>query len=263
MITSLQNPQVQKARKLHKRSFRNEHQKFLVEGVRGVVEALSSGATVGPVFVQEGLDGRAVEALNEAGLSSVEVFEVTRPVMGAISGTVTSPGVVALADFVDVEPAKLLSEASGLVSVLAKVRDPGNAGTILRTCRAAGVDALFVAAGSVDIYNPKFVRASAGALFAVRVARDADASWLLTQLGKSGFQRIATDPRGETVYHQLSLAGPTAFVFGNEAWGLADNVAGLVDKRTRIPMAGLTESLNVSIAAAVVLFEAARQREMV
>lgn len=202
-----------------------------------------------------------MEVLENAGLSSFERVEVTQPVMKAISGTATSPGVLALAKYIDCPAMELLSGSLGLVGVLAEVRDPGNAGTILRTCRAAGADAIYVTAGSVDIYNPKFVRASAGALFNVPVARDVDTSWLLAALGKRGFQRIATDPRGEVVYYQINFGGPTALVFGNEAWGIENDVMDLVDIRARIPMAGLTESLNVSIAAAVVLFEAARQRQ--
>jgi len=235
----------------------------VVEGVRGVCEALASKAGVGPVFVQEGLEQHAMEALIDAGLSSVEGVEVTPSVMRAISGTETSPGVVALAKFVHLPARQLLAQPLNLAVVLAQVRDPGNAGTILRTCRAAGADAVFVAKGSVDIYNPKFVRASAGALFNVSVARDVETAWLLSELGKIGLQTIATDPRGEIVYHELDLRGPSAFVFGNEAWGLEGGAdfGNLMDFRTRIPMAGGAESLNVGVAASVVLFEAKRQRQ--
>jgi TrmH family RNA methyltransferase len=144
------------------------------------------------------------------------------------------------------------------VVVLAEVRDPGNLGTILRTSWAAGAGGVFLSRGTVDVYNPKAVRASAGALFHVPVAREVALPWILPELGNRDIQRLAADPTALPTYDEVDMTGPTALVFGNEAWGLAEEVAAAV--RASIPMRASAESVNVGIAAAVFLFEAVRQR---
>lgn len=206
------------------------------------------------------------EIENLAGLAEsmdVPVDEVSPVVMKAVSTTVTSSGVVAVCRFIDIEAAKLLERPLSLVTILGQVRDPGNAGTIIRTCRAAGVDGIFVTAEAVDIYNPKLVRATAGALFSVPVARDVALRWLLDELGDRQINRVAADPRGKTVYDQVDMTKPTAFVVGNEAWGLPAQHSLAVDLAAAIPMAESFESLNVAAATAILLFEAVRQRRQV
>jgi TrmH family RNA methyltransferase len=180
--------------------------------------------------------------------------------MHAISDADTPPGLVAITSFVDVDPLQLLESGSDLLVVVAEVRDPGNLGTILRTARAAGAGGVFLTKGTVDIYNPKVVRASAGALFHVPVAREVAVPWVLTELGKRHFRRVAADPTATASYDEVDMRGPSALVFGNEAWGLPGEAEGAVDERASIPMRESAESLNVGVAAAVFLFEAVRQR---
>lgn len=261
MITSLRNSHVQAARKLKKRGVRDERREFLVEGAMGVAQALSRAAPLQRLFVHD-------EAGDFAGLTSlarqagVPVLPVSGAIMRVISSTTTPPGILAVCRFVDRDPAALLKGPLGLVTVLAGVRDPGNAGTILRSSAAVGVDAVFAGGSTVDIYNPKLVRASAGAIFGVPFARNVEIPWLLGELGRLDAQRLAADPKGEVVYHRMDLRRRTALVLGNESWGVAPELAAAVDARVSIPMRQNVESLNVGMAASVILFEAARQREL-
>ncbi|MDP8992724.1 MAG: RNA methyltransferase, partial [Actinomycetota bacterium] len=147
-----------------------------------------------------------------------------------------------------------------LVVVCAGVGDPGNAGTVLRAAEAAGADAVVVCAQSVDVYNPKCVRASAGSLFHVPVVVGGDARSVLHDLGEVGLRRLGTVARAGTDYTTVDLTVPSALVLGNEAGGLPADLGSEVDEWVTVPMEGRTESLNVGMAAAVLCFEAARQR---
>jgi RNA methyltransferase, TrmH family len=180
--------------------------------------------------------------------------------MASISDATTPQGIVAVAGFVDEDPESLLDRAADLSVVLADVRDPGNVGTILRSAWAVGAGAVYAGAGTADVYNPKVVRATAGALFRVPVARGVAIPWLLDQLGNRGVHRVAADPHAGVAYDDVDLTRRCALVLGNEAWGVPEEVVRRVDERATIPMRGKAESLNVGAAAAVFLFEAARQR---
>jgi TrmH family RNA methyltransferase len=154
----------------------------------------------------------------------------------------------------------VLATRPRLVAVLAHARDPGNAGTILRTADAAGADAVVFPDGSVDPYNPKCVRASAGSLFHVPFVEGGALPEVVAALRSSGLRVLATTAAGETLLDDADLAGPTAWLFGNEAWGLPTALADLADHRVRIPITGRAESLNLATAAAICLYESARPR---
>jgi TrmH family RNA methyltransferase len=175
-----------------------------------------------------------------------------------VAGTVTPQPVLAVAPAVDVD----LEELRGvsLVVVCVDVRDPGNLGTILRTAEASGVGGIICCDGTVDVYNPKCVRASAGSLFHTRIVARGDPLKVLGALGDWGLRRLGTRPQGGEPYHRADLAAPTALVLGNEAHGLPGAAGEALDGWLTIPMAGRAESLNVGMAAAVLCFEAARQR---
>ncbi len=147
-----------------------------------------------------------------------------------------------------------------LVVVLADVRDPGNAGTILRSALAAGADAAVFGSGSVDPYHPKTVRSGAGALFRLPVVRGMETPAAIEALKALGFSVIGADASGDTSYTEVDMTGRVAIVLGNEAWGLPAETAALIDRSVAIPMPGPSESLNVGIAGALLLFEAVRQR---
>lgn len=178
--------------------------------------------------------------------------------MERVADTVTPQPVAAVVSYVDVELDAL--RGASLVVVCFDVRDPGNAGTVLRSAEASGAEGVVCCEGSVDVYNPKTVRASAGSLFHVPVVVGGAPAATTETLGSWGLTRVATVARDGTDYTALDLTAPVALMLGNEAHGLPSDVAAMADARVSIPMAGRTESLNVGMAAAVLCFEAARQR---
>jgi TrmH family RNA methyltransferase len=169
---------------------------------------------------------------------------------------------VAVCRQVDAPLAAVLAVRPRLVAVLADIRDPGNAGTILRTADAAGAGAVVFAGDAVDPYNGKCVRASAGSLFHVDVARARDAAGAVREARAAGLAVLAATGYGESDLHDLAAAGhlsrPTAWLFGSEAHGLADDLLAAADARVRVPLYGRAESLNLGAAAAVCLYASAR-----
>ena len=253
MLTSAKNPKVVAAVRLKKRALREEDRRFLVEGAQAVGEALAEEGRLLSLFVQDELDPLAVRARQ----TGVPVDEVSDRVMERLTSTVTPQGVVGIAPFVDVKIDDI--EAPGAVAVLHEVRDPGNAGTILRSADAAGAAGVVFAGSSVDAYNPKAVRATAGSIFHVPVVRDVATEDALVSLRGKGFALVAMDMRGDEDLFEVGLPEATAFVFGNEAHGLPSEILDAVDHRVRVPQAGRAESLNLAAAATVCLFECVRR----
>lgn len=259
MITSLHNKRVADAVRLKKRAIREKDRRFLVEGAQPVLEALASSVRVDEVFAAEPPDGRVGEIARMAREAGIPVRQVSADVMGYLTSTVTPQGVVALAGFVDV-PLADIPGAATFVAVLAQVRDPGNAGTVLRSADAAGAGAVVFTRSSVDVYNPKTVRATAGSLFHVPVVREVDVEEGIAWLRGRGFTILGASPDGRKSIYESDLSGPTAVMFGNEARGLAREVVALADQTVRVPIRGRAESLNLAAAATLVMFESARQR---
>lgn len=262
MITSVRNPHIQGARKLQRRGVREQRRQFLVEGANGITQALlarpDGSCPLTVLFVEE--DGGFPELTSRARGQGIRVLSVSEAVMRSISGTTTPPGIVGVSRYVDRDPVALLRGPLDLVVVLSGVRDPGNAGTIIRSCAASGADAVFFAGSTVDVYNPKVIRASAGTVFNLAIARGVEIRWLLGELGRLKVNRVTADPLGDSVYDRVDFRRRTAVVLGNEAWGVESDLVSAMDARVSIPMSKSVESLNVGMAATVLLFEAARQR---
>jgi TrmH family RNA methyltransferase len=180
--------------------------------------------------------------------------------LDSLSDSVNPAGVVAVCRFLDRPLEHVLHPDARLVTICADVRDPGNAGTVVRTSDAAGTDLVVFAGSSVDAYNPKTVRASVGSLFHVPFAVVPDPAVAVRAAQEAGLVVLAADGAGELDLYDADelLAGPTAWLFGNEAWGLPDELAALADHRIRIPIHGRAESLNLSTAAALCLYASAR-----
>jgi TrmH family RNA methyltransferase len=243
------HPEVERLRRLlRRRSDRASERAFVVEGPKLVAEALAAGAPVEAVYVAEGTDFDAA--------APVRVLQ--RGVLERIADTVTPQPVLAVCGAVDVQ----LDAVGGatFVVVCVDLQDPGNAGTILRSAEASGAGAVVFAGASVDVSNPKAVRASAGSLFHVPVVNGGDAVAVLEELGRRGLRRLGTVARGGESLDDVDLTGPVALVLGNEAHGLPPEVDALLDGHLTIPMAGRSESLNVGMATSVLCFETARQR---
>jgi TrmH family RNA methyltransferase len=256
VITSPRNSSVAAALSLRTRARREDARRFLVEGPSPVAEAMHTGA-VETLFVTPD----APDSPDPG--PGLEVHVVSPAVMRRLAGTVSPQGPVAVCRFVDV-PLESIESSRGPVAVLVEVRDPGNAGTILRTAHAAGCGGVVVSTRSVDVYNEKAARASAGALFHVPFAREAEPDAAIDMLRSRGATVLAASADGE---HDLfedevgeALAGPVAVLFGNEAHGLDRAIREGADMVVRIPMRQGAESLNLAAAAAVILFEAARCR---
>jgi RNA methyltransferase, TrmH family len=236
----------------------------VVEGAKVLGEAMAAGVAVESVFVDRSLmaNGAATvqHLLDQAYASGSRVYELEPGVLARVADTVTPQPVLAVVPQIDVPLARLGEIGVDLVVVCVEVRDPGNAGTVLRSAEAAGAGGVVCCDGSVDLFNPKTVRASAGALFHVPVVSGGDALAVLDQLGRWGLRRLGTASHGGLDYDVADLSGPVALVVGNEAHGLPADLQAVMDGVVTIPMAGRAESLNVGMAAAVLCFEAARQR---
>lgn len=253
------NPRVKEARKLSRRSERSERRLFLAEGWKSLEAATRAGA-VQSVFATPAAQEQYADLL-----APHEVVLVDDRAMASLSDAVTPQGLVAVCQFLDVPLADVLVPPGGrdpLVVIAADVRDPGNAGTLIRTADAAGADAVILAGHSVDPYNPKTVRASVGSLFHLPVSVVPDAGAAVDACRGAGLTVLAADGGGDVDLFTADplLAGPTAWLFGNEAWGLPDELAAAADHRVSIPIAGKAESLNLSTAAAVCLYASARVR---
>jgi TrmH family RNA methyltransferase len=231
---------------------RESDRTFLAEGRQAVAEALEAGRVVTLFHTQ----GDHADLAERARALGTKVVAATEDVLKHLTSTVTPQGVVAVCSFLDV-PLESVREPR-LVAVLCAVRDPGNAGTILRSADAAGADAVVFAGESVDVYNPKTVRASAGSVFHLPVVRGPSEAQAVEALRGAGLQILAADAQGEMSLDQADLTKPTAWLFGNEAWGLPAETAALADATVRIPMRGRAESLNLAAAATLLLFESSR-----
>ena len=227
----------------------------MAEGVKVISEALAARVPLEAVFAAP---GAPADLLDRAAAAGARVHELAPGVLERVAGTVTPQPVMATLPYVDVDLEALRTAA--LVVVCVDVRDPGNAGTVLRSAEAAGAGGVISCNGCVDLYNPKAVRASAGALFHVPVVDGGDPVDVLRRLGDWGLRRLGAVAGRGGDYTSADLTFPTALVLGNEASGLPDSVVESLDGEITIPMAGRADSLNVGMAAAVLCFEAARQR---
>lgn len=258
-LTSLRSPRVTAARRLAKRSFRGKERRFIAEGPQAVREAM---AHLIEVYATPEAAARHPDITAAAVAAGVPVVTATDDVIAEMSDTVTPQGVVGLCRFLDVPLERIVRARPRLVAVLANVRDPGNAGTVLRCADAAGADAVVLTDASVDLYNAKAVRASAGSLFHLPVAVGVPVECAARELRAAGLRLLAADGAADrdldAELDDGRLGGPTAWIFGNEAWGLPEPTRALADAVVRVPIHGHAESLNLATAAAVCLYASAR-----
>lgn len=277
-LISPRSARVAAARRLARRNFRAKDRRFLAEGPQAVREAVAhrgtgdgtgnagSGDAAGPVllelFATPEAAARYPEILAQAREGGARVHLAELSTLADIAQTVSPQGLVGVCRFLDRPLDALLAARPRLVAVLAHVRDPGNAGTVLRCADAAGADAVVLTDASVDLYNPKAVRASAGSLFHLPVAVGVPVAAAAEGLRAAGVRLLAADGTGErdldAELDAGSMGSPTAWIFGNEAWGLPEETRALADAAVRVPIHGRAESLNLATAAAVCLYASAR-----
>ena len=238
--------------KLHRHTGRRRAARFLAEGPNLVEAALRRGL-VSEVFVTENAAERFADLL-----AGAPTQLVTERAAKALSDTVTPVGLVAVCTLPDADLEQVLADGPTLVAVPVGVSEPGNAGTIIRVADAMGADAVILAGPSVDPYNGKCLRASAGSIFSIPVVAEPDTDAVVAGLRDAGLQVLATVLDGSVSLDDIDLARPTAWLFGPEAHGLPADVVELATARVRIPMAGNAESLNIGSAAAICLYQSAR-----
>jgi TrmH family RNA methyltransferase len=238
-------------KRLANRKFRAQTGEFLAEGPQAVREALAVPGVVLEVFATPKYDDWRLEH-DDVVWNIVDEVSIAK-----IADAVTPQGIVARCASV-IQPLAALSTELRLVAIGVDVRDPGNAGSIIRAADAAGADAVIFVGDGVDPLNPKAVRATVGSLFHLPVIAEREASVALDTLRSRGLTLLASDGGGEVSLFDLDLTGPTAWLFGNEARGLPSEVAGAADARAAIPIYGRAESLNLATAAAVCLYTSAR-----
>ena len=227
-----------------------------MEGPRAVGAALDRGASLETMFLGPGADRAFAPLVSRADAAGVAIEVLKEGVLEKLGSTVTPQPVLATAPMPDWGT----DVGDGLVLVGVELADPGNVGTILRSAEASGAAAIVLSAGSVDAYNPKVVRASAGAIFGVPVREGWSAVEALDALGQQGRRLLAADARAGTRYDAVDFTVPTAVVLGSEAHGIPAGLDAHLDGRVTVPMQGPTESLNVAMAATILCFESARQR---
>lgn len=265
VITSRHNERIKWLKRFRERRHRDAEGRFLVEGPHLVGEALEAGWHVDLVVHSVTTAGRehAAAVLERARRQGVELLTVAEHILPLLAATVTPQGMVAL---VRKPPARSLPDVlpehrrRPLVAVLDGLQDPGNLGTVIRTADAAGVDALFLTRGTVDLYAPKTVRAAAGSLFHVPVGEPAPPEECAALLKARGLVLLAADPRDGIPVYDCDLTGPVALIIGNEGAGVGWVLRRAADGLVRIPMPGRAESLNAAVAASLIIYEAVRQR---
>lgn len=258
--TSVKSDRVVALRRLSQRSFRQKVGRFLVEGPQAVREAVVHRPDcLTEVFVADDAGQPAADAAAAAAATGLSVVRVPERVLLAFTETVHPQGIAAVCSFLDVPVAAALA-ADGPVVLLDRVRDPGNAGTILRTADAAGAGAVVFGAGSVDPYNGKVVRSTAGSLFHLPFAVDADPAEVMGAASAGGRVVLAATGDGEVPLPKAVrdglLARPHLWLFGSEADGIDPQLATAADHRVHVPIEGAAESLNLAAATAVCLYSA-------
>lgn len=256
MLTSLKNPWIKELRKLHQSKHRRSLQQFLVEGTHLVQEAIATNYPLKAVCATQQWQTQHPELWQQLVVHTERQEIVSSAVLDAIATTQTPDGVVAIGIY---QPAPMIAYPQLGIAV-ETLQDPGNAGTLIRTAAAVGSDGLWFSEDSVDLTHPKLLRASAGQWFRVAKQTTPHLELLLQRWRKQGCQILATASEGAIPYWVADFTKPTVLVLGNEGAGLSARMIAEADQVIAIPMAPAVESLNVGVAAAVILFEAVRQR---
>jgi TrmH family RNA methyltransferase len=261
LSTPLTNPRserVKALRALSRRSVRDKTGRFLAEGPQSVREAVvHHPAQVLDLYLTAQAARRHTDIVTAADAAGVHRHEVSEEVLAAMCDTQAPQGFAAVCRMLTASLDDVLAAGPRLLVLLTNVRDPGNAGTVIRGADAAGADAVLVSDASVDVYAPKVVRSTAGSLFHLPVVTGLPIGATITALHGSGVRLLAADGAGTVLLPECDLTGPHAWVMGNEAWGLGPEVRDLCDAVVRVPIYGKAESLNLAMAATVCLYASA------
>jgi TrmH family RNA methyltransferase len=257
-MTDPVNKQVRRVAGLAKKDARSETGLFLLEGVQGFKEVLDHPQLVEQLYATEEAIDRHSDLFARAARAGIEVEVVSPASLKSMADTETPQGVIAVCKQVSVSLQSVLEKGPKLIAFLANVRDPGNAGTVLRAADAAGADAVVFSSESVDVYNPKVVRSTTGSIFHLDVVTDVSIESAISQFKAAGLAVFAANGGGDSLPTLgAELVKSTVWVFGNEAWGFEPETLKLVDRQVGVPIYGKAESLNLATAASVCLFASA------
>ena len=271
-ITSPKNPKIKNLRRLEKASERKEQQLILIEGLREVVLAHRAGYEIKEIFLcEENLKTDKEYSLSEIrnpsrnesvgqAKSEIRNFEITQEVYESLAYRDSTEGIIATAIPKKHSLENLLLRKNSLVLVIESVEKPGNLGAMLRTADAAGVDAVIICDSKTDLYNQNVIRSSIGTIFTNRIAV-CETPEAVKFIKEKKIKSYAAEPGAEKFYYEQDLRGATAIIVGTEATGLSDAWRTAADEKIKIPMLGKIDSLNVSVSAGILLFEAIRQRK--
>lgn len=255
-IQSKDNSLIKELKKLKEKKYRNESNRFLIEGFRFVGEALQSNFQVPLVFISENaLDKWKSFDMESKLQKSSEVYLVPDKVLKLISSTDTPQGIVAVVNNKSIR----IENKQGFYVLVDKVQDPGNMGTIIRTAHASGALGVIITKGTVDIYNEKTLRSTMGSVFHIPIIHDNNLESIET-LRDNGFKLIVSSLDTDKNFYDIDLNRKVIIAVGNEGNGVSNELIDIADIKVKIPMPGGAESLNVSVAASIMMFEAVRQK---
>jgi RNA methyltransferase, TrmH family len=260
-VTSKSNDTIKYLHSLSEAKHRKKELAFLIEGVKVVQEALRDIAGIKIVVAAPSLvQHHGKEVLKQAESKGIEIFWISERLMDMLSESKTPQPVMAVVPIKRYTEEALLADQAGLIVLAHRLQDPGNLGTIIRTTEAVGASGLAITPNTVDPYNTKAVRASMGSILRLPVVLSGDMPAFIRRGKEKGFQIAATALSGDRTHYDVDLTKPTVMVLGQEGVGLPPDLLSFVDLHIRIPLAKTVDSLNVATAAAVILYEAMRQR---
>jgi len=259
MLTDPKSSLVKGVARLSKKDARSQTGLFLLEGLQGLKEAVQRPKLIVEVYATPECVERYPELFDRVRAARIDVMLVSDRVLEHMCDTTTPQGVVAVCEQLDVTLESVLAAKPKLIAMLSQVRDPGNAGTVLRAADAAGADAVIFTDNSVDIYNPKVVRSTTGSIFHLPVVTGVSVLETVAAIQAAGMQVFAADGGGSLITELPAgtLTKPTTWVFGNEAWGFETETLDAVDLVVGLPLYGPAESLNLATAASVCLYQSA------
>lgn len=257
-IESRENSLYKETKKLKERKGRDKKGKYIIEGFRLVEEAFKANLNIEYIFVNSEENQRIQEYLGKYLNDSIKVYGLKDNLIKELCSTEKPQGVVAVVRMNTVN----LNLQGSFYLLCDKVQDPGNLGTIIRTAHAAGVDGIILTKGTVDVYNEKTIRSTMGSLFHVPITYDDKDNTIIRSLCNKGFSLLSTSLEGDRDFFEEDLSGKIIISVGNEGNGVSEEIYKLSDKKVKIPMPGGAESLNVAIAASVILYEKVRQNKL-
>lgn len=259
-IISVQNPLIKEVYGLQQKKNRNQRGLFLIEGYKGVVEALKNGLDVRNIFISKDFNQDLPPFAED------KIFICSEQVLAKISTTESPPDIVAVASQLKYSIQDMFSVKNPLIIVLENIKDPGNLGTIIRTAKAANVSGVILTDNTVDIYNPKTVRSSSANLWKIPIVCLSEKTQIKEKLNKFVKNHfVATtvsQNKKQSVYYDISYNKPVVIMFGSEAEGISEELVEIADELITIPMNNEVESLNLSISVGIILYEAVRQRSL-